>query len=237
MTGIGLLNETALHASLKQWYSRPGDRFEVPVGRFVIDIVRDDLLIEVQTRNFSAIKPKLTALARSHRIRLVYPIIVEKWIVRPASGRPTSRRPTSGEDRLSTRRRSPRKGRLEDVFREAVSIPLLLCHRNFSLHVLRIRVEETRRPEEKRRWRSKGWTVEERRLLEVVDQRLFQDPSDWRDLLPEGLESFTTIDLASSMGIGRDLAQKAAYCLREAGVIEQAGKRGRSLLYRLASTP
>ncbi|MCC6133065.1 MAG: hypothetical protein IT186_24305 [Acidobacteria bacterium] len=126
---------------------------------------------------------------------------------------------------------------LEDVFREAVSIPLLLCHRNFSLHVLRIRVEETRRPEEKRRWRSKGWTVEERRLLEVVDQRLFQDPSDWRDLLPEGLESFTTIDLASSMGIGRDLAQKAAYCLREAGVIEQAGKRGRSLLYRLASTP
>ena len=231
MPGIGLLNETALHASLKQWYSRPGDRFEVPLGRFVIDIVRDDLLIEVQTRNFWAIKPKLTALARSHQIRLVYPIIVEKWIVRPASGRPAS-----GKDRLATRRKSPRKGRLEDVFREAVSIPLLLCHRNFSLHVLRIRVEEARRLEEKRRWRSKGWTVEERRLLEVVDERLFQDASDWRDLLPEGLESFTTIDLASSMGIGRDLAQKAAYCLREAGVIERAGKRGRSLQYRLAST-
>jgi hypothetical protein len=31
MSGIGLLNEKPLHASLKQWYARPGDRFEVPV--------------------------------------------------------------------------------------------------------------------------------------------------------------------------------------------------------------
>ena len=54
MTGIGLLNEKPLHASLKQWYARPGDRFEVPVDGFVIDIVRrrenegseEDLLIE-----------------------------------------------------------------------------------------------------------------------------------------------------------------------------------------------
>ena len=49
MSGIGLLNEKPLHASLKQWYARPGDRFEVAVGGFVIDIVRDDLLIEIQT--------------------------------------------------------------------------------------------------------------------------------------------------------------------------------------------
>ena len=47
MPGIGLLNEKELHASLKQWYARPGDRFEIPVDGFVIDIVRDDLLIEI----------------------------------------------------------------------------------------------------------------------------------------------------------------------------------------------
>ena len=41
-SGIGLLNEKPLHASLKQWYARPGDRFEVPVHGFVIDIVRDE---------------------------------------------------------------------------------------------------------------------------------------------------------------------------------------------------
>src|SRR4026209_2429372 len=105
MSGIGLLNEKPLHASLKRWYARPGDRFEVPVDGFVIDIVRDDLLIEIQTRNFSSIKVKLNKLARSHQIRLIYPIVQEKWIVRGA-----------------TRRKSPKRGRLEDLFWELVSI-------------------------------------------------------------------------------------------------------------------
>ena len=40
MSGIGLLNEKPLHASLKQWYARPGDRFEVPVDGYVIDLSR-----------------------------------------------------------------------------------------------------------------------------------------------------------------------------------------------------
>src|SRR6185503_15922105 len=104
MSGIGLLNEKPLHASLKQWYARPGDRFEVPVDRFVIDIVRDNLLIEIQTRNFASINSKLRELTRSYAVRLVYPVIQEKWIVR------------SNDDRVAVRRKSPKRGRLEDLF-------------------------------------------------------------------------------------------------------------------------
>jgi hypothetical protein len=62
LSGIGLLNEKPLHASLKQWYARPGDRFEVPVDGFVIDIVRGRLLIEIQTRNFASTRAKLIKL-------------------------------------------------------------------------------------------------------------------------------------------------------------------------------
>ena len=85
MPGIGLLNEKALHASLKQWYALPGDRFEVAVSGFVIDIVRAELLIEIQTGSFASIKSKLTNLVQSHQVRLIYPIIQEKWIVRQAT--------------------------------------------------------------------------------------------------------------------------------------------------------
>jgi hypothetical protein len=66
MSRIGLLNEKPLHASLKQWYAQPGDRFEVAVDGFVIDIVRDDLLIEIQTRNFASINSKLCKLTQSY---------------------------------------------------------------------------------------------------------------------------------------------------------------------------
>ena len=226
MSGIGLLNEKPLHASLKQWYARPGDRFEVPVDGFVIDIVRDDLLIEIQTRNFASLKSKLNKLARSHPVRLVYPVIQEKWIVRL----PTADRGGA------IRRKSPKRGRLEDLFWELVSIPQLLSNPNFSLEVLMIRGEEVRRYEGKRAWRRRGWVCEGRRLLEVMDRRLFGESADWLGFLPDGLESFTTRDLATGMDAGTVLAQKMAYCLREGKMIELIGRRGRANLYRVQPT-
>jgi hypothetical protein len=218
MPTIGLLNEKALHASLKQWYARPGDQLEVAVDGFVIDIVRDDLLIEIQTRNFSSIKSKLTNLVRCHRVRLVYPIVQEKWIVRSAND--------NGDQAI--RRKSPKKGRMEDLFWELVSIPQLILNPNFSLEVLMIRGEEMRRRKVRR-----GWLIEGRRLLDVLDQRSFGHSADWLQFLPDGLELFTTSDLASRMNTRRELAQKMAYCLREARMIELIGKRGRANLYRV----
>ena len=225
MSDIGLRNEKPLHASLKEWYAQPGDRFEVAVDGFVIDIVRDDLLLEIQTGNFASIKSKLMELVRSHRIRLIYPIAQEKWIVKQANDS------SSGV----TRRKSPRKGRVDDLFWEMVSFPHLLVNPHFSLEVLMIKEEELRHYEEKGNWRRRGWGIEERRLLEVVDRRLFEEPADWRALVPEELgDSFTTRELAEVIAIGIRLAQKMAYCLCKAGVIELTGKRGRSNLYRVA---
>lgn len=225
MSGIGLINEKPLHASLKQWYARPGDRFEVPVDGFVIDIVRDDLLIEIQTRNFAAINAKLCKLTRSYEVRLVYPVIQEKWIVRSAD-----------DGSMWVRRKSPKRGRLEDLFWELVSIPQLLSHPNFSLEVLMIRAEEVRRYDRKRKRRRKDWVVEGRRLVDVLDRRLFVEAADWLAFVPDGLQSFTTKDLAATAATRRDLAQKMAYCLRQARMIELIGRQGRANMYRVAST-
>jgi len=222
MSGIGLLNEGPLHAALKQWYAQPGDRFEVPVEGFVVDIVRDGLLLEIQTCNIASIKSKLTNLARSHRLRLIYPIAQEKWITRLAKD--------DGDG--VTRRKSPKRGRVEDLFWGIVGIPQLLSNPNLSLEVVLIKEEEARRYVGKRRWRKKGWGIDERRLLEVVGQRRFEQSSDWLALLPVGLESFTARDLAEAAGVRRELAQKMAYCLRHMGIIELIGRQGRANLYK-----
>jgi hypothetical protein len=226
MTGIGLLNEKPLHASLKEWYTQPENQLEVPVDGFVIDIVQDGLLLEIQTSGFASIKSKLVDLARTHPIRLIYPIAQEKWIVKL---------PKDNGGQV-TRRKSPKRGRVEDLFWEMVSFPQLLANPNFSLEVLLIREEEVRRYEGKHKWRRRGWVIEERRLLEVVGRRLFQRPADWQALLPEELkEPFTTKDLAGTSGIRRRLAQKMAYCLRKAKVIRLIGKRGQANLYEVAA--
>ena len=224
---IGLLNEKPLHASLKQWYARPGARFEVPVDGFVVDIVRDDLLIEIQTRNFASINSKLCKLTQSYEVRLVYPVVQEKWIVRMESN-------SRG---IEVRRKSPKRGRLEDLFQELVSIPQLLSNPNFSLEVLMISEEEMRRYDGKRKWRRKGWVIEGRRLVDVLDQRLFGESADWLTFIPDGLQSFTTKDLATVADTRRDLAQKMAYCLRQARMIELIGRQGRANMYRVARSP
>ena len=221
MTSVGLLNEKPLHASLKAWYAQPGDLFEVNVDGFVIDIVHNDLLVEIQTGNFASLKAKLNSLVHSHRVRLIYPIAQEKWIAKR----------TAGSSNLATRRKSPKKGRVEDLFWEMVSIPQLMVSRNFSLEVLMIREEEIRRYVGKRKWRRKGWATEERRLLAVVEQRCFNSPAEWCALLPANLVSFTAKDLAEALGIRTQLAQKMAYCFRKANLIHLTGKRGRAHLY------
>lgn len=219
---ISTLNERPLHAALKAWYARPGDDLEVEVEGFVIDIVRDGLLIEVQTTSLASLKRKLLSLADDYDIRLVYPIPQDKWIVKLAK---------DGQGAPS-RRRSPKRGRIEDVFKELVSFPRLLAHPNFSLDVLLIQEEEIRRYDETRAWRRRGWVTQERRLLQVVDRRRFCTPADMVELLPTTLdEPFTTSDLAKAIARPRRLAQRMAYCLREMGTIEAVDKQGNTILY------
>ncbi len=214
------MSEKPLHAALKAWYAQPGDQLEARVDGYIIDIVRGDLLIEVQTRNFAAIKPKLLTLVPHHPVRLVYPLAREKWIVKLAQ-----------DGSRSSRRKSPKQGVIEQVFEELVSLPQLLAEPNFSTEVLFIQEEEIRCYTGRQRRRRKDWVAHERHLLQVVGCQLFKSPLDWMALIPDGLdEPFTVSDLAA-LGQPRWLAQKMVYCLREMGAIAPVGKRGRAVLY------
>lgn len=220
--GIGSLNEKALHAALKEWYAQPGDGVEVPIDGYCIDIVRGDLLIEIQTGNFSGLKRKLLALLADHRVHLVYPVAAEKWLVKVA------------EDRQSilARRKSPKRGSVVDVFEELVSFPQAFTNPWFSLQVLMIQEEEVRYHDSTRGWRRRGWITHERRLLRVLDSHLFESVHDMRALLPSNLPTpFTTRDLALSLARPRRLAQRMAYCLRHMGLITPVGKERHGIQY------
>lgn len=224
---IGTLREKPLHASLKRWYARSGDRIEVPVDGFVIDLVREDLLIEVQTRGFSSMKQKITTLLDlGHRVRVVHPIPIDKWIVK-----------VDADGTVLSRRRSPRHGNPTDVFAELVSFPNLLADPRLEIDVILTNEEEYRRYTPNRSWRRKGWTIEERRLIDVVDTLLISNTDDLAALLPAGLsDPFTTADLATELGRPRRSAQQMAYCLRIADVIVAVGKRGNAVEYRVVSS-
>jgi len=219
---IGTLREKPLHASLKRWYTRPGDQVECPVDGFVVDLVRDDLLIEIQTRSFSSMKRKLTSLLElGHRVRIVHPIAIDRWIVK-----------IDDAGTVLGRRRSPKHGDPTDVFAELVSFPELLAHPNLEIDLLLTNEDEIRRHTPDRAWRRKGWVVMERHLLDVVGSLLLESTGDITALIPAGLpDPFTTADLAEGLGRPRRAGQQMAYCLLKAGLLDSAGKRGNSVLY------
>jgi len=91
-----------------------------------------------------------------------------------------------------------------------------------------------------RRWRKRRtWPIVERRLLSVLEQLVFETPSDLWQLIPPTLpDPFDTSHLASVLGHPRWFAQKIAYCLRQSGVITTIGKKGNSIVYsRLTPAP
>jgi len=223
--------ENSLHEGIKRWYSRPGDAVESQIGGYVVDIVRGDLLIEIQTGNFSAIRDKLRELLRSHAVRLVHPVPERKWIVRIGS---------KGEQ--VSRRRSPKRGRVEDVFLELVYIPELLRDDNLSLEVLLVESEDILVDDGRGSWRRRGWSLQDRRLLEVANSVVFSRPEDLLGTLPvDLLPRFTTKDLSDASGLRAHVARKMVYTLRRMGLIVREGKRGRAPLYSVregtGSTP
>jgi len=226
--GIGLLNQRSLHSAIREWYALPGDRFEAKVGGFIVDIVRRDLLIEVQTANLAAISRKLAALVAEHKVLLVFPIPVEKHIIRV----------TKRRRKVLSRRRSPKRGTLIDVFDELVRIPHLLSHENFALEVLMTREEEIRCDDGKGSWRRKGVSITDRTLVKVVDRVLFRNKWDFLKFVPAALnQPFTNKALAGAASIPLHMAQKVTYCLKKAGVISEVGKEGRALLFERPSVP
>lgn len=224
---IGTLREKPLHASLKEWYAQPGDDIEVPIGGYVIDIVRQDLLIEIQTSGFSSMKNKLSDLLRSGRsVRIVYPVAENKWIVK-----------VDEDGTILSRRRSPKHGMLTDLFAELVSFPTLLTESDLEVDIVLTHEEEYRRRTPGKSWRRKGWSVMERRLVDVTGNHLLTSGSDICALLPSGLPVvFTTGDLAKALERPRRAAQQMAYCLRETGMIETVGKQGNAFEYRVSRT-
>ena len=219
---VGILNEGHLHASLRAHYVEPGDRIEAAVDGYIVDILRCDVIIEVQTANFSAIARKMRDLVTRHRVRLVYPIPRDRWIVKMAQ--------RTGDD--VTRRRSPKHLDAIDVLSELVSFPELIAHQNFELDVVLIEEETVWSFDSRKRWRRRGWVTVERRLLKIYETVSLRDGADYMAMIPTGLsKEFLTSDLANALGRPRQVAQKVAYCLRNGGLIEKVGSQGNAIVY------
>jgi hypothetical protein len=216
-SAIGTLNEGSLHAALKQLVWQPGDEVEVPLNGFVIDLRRQDLLIEIQTGSFGAMGNKLDQLLGDHRVLIIHPVATSTYLHR-GSAKP---------------RRSPKRGSLWSMLDELVSLPSMVDHPNLSLEVWLVSVDRIQEADPRARRGRGGWRTVDRRLREVEHRHRFDSADDVAALLPENLpEVFTTADVAAAASVPRDGAQKLLYCLRAMERVELIDRRRDGFHYR-----
>lgn len=222
--------ETSLHRELKSFYAGPDARFEVPWGKYRVDVVDGERLIEIQHGSLGAIRDKVRELLVAHEVVVVKPIIATKTLLRQSE--------RGGE--VLKKRRSPKRGQLIDIFDDLIRFTRVFPHRRLTLDVLLVDVDEYRYPGHgrRRRWRENDHQIEDQKLVCVHEKHRFRTAADLVGLLNCRLpKPFDTGDLAKSMKIARWRAQRIAYCLDRMGGVAQVGKRGNARLFEFCTPP
>jgi hypothetical protein len=222
--------ETSLHRDLKKLYAGRDARTEVVLDKFRIDAIKGGVLIEIQHGSLAAIRDKVRRLLDTHAVLVVKPIVARKLLVKQ----------DSPAGRVLSRRLSPKRGKLLDIFEDLVYFTRVFPHPKLTLEIVLVEVEEWRYPGHgrRRRWRRDDQIVADQKLVSVSQSVRLCRPADLMQLVPADLpRPFHTGHLAELAGIRRPVAQRVAYCLREMKAVEQKGKWGNTLLYRVPRRP
>jgi len=221
--------ETTLHRQLKQKFRQPGSEVEVKLGRYRIDVVNGQRLMEIQRSGLSSIRDKIgNLLNQGYIVDVVKPLVSRKRLIKL----------NCKNGREVDRRWSPLRGTVLDLFDELIYFTRVFPHPNLTLITPLIQIEEIRYPGhgKRRRRRNGDFIVSDRMILEMEDAHTFRTVHDLHSLLPPSLpEVFDTKQLAEGLEVPRHQAQRIAYVMRKTGAAVETGKRGNAILCRLAT--
>lgn len=187
---INTYNESDLHLTLKKMYALEfNGKTEVRLEGtdWICDIIDENgNAIEIQTSNLSALTEKAEFILKSgKKLKIVHPILAEKYIEMLDSSRKTL-----------YRKKSPKKETVYDSLRGMTKICPLFLNENCELEILFVRATEFRRrtAEEvqtvnKSRRHLKNWIPAGKKLEEIIEKKSFSTKKDFTDLLC-GAENF-----------------------------------------------
>lgn len=226
---INTYSESRLHKTLKNLYAMDSNgKTEQPVEGKICDIVADDgSIIEIQTGSLAKLHGKLGLLLPRYRVTVVYPLVVQKTIE------------TVGKDgSLMSRRKSPKKQGVLDIFRELTSIYPYLLHEHFMLEVLevsvvehRVKVDTPMQLANRSRRFKRDWYKADKSLDAIHATHRFSSAHDYLALLPLGLPEQFTIKEAAAL-LRHKNAALMIWVLRKMGLLMEAGKQGKALVLR-----
>jgi len=224
---IGTYKERTLHAALKIYFEPDTARHEIPFKGFIADILNENGIMEIQTKQFGRMRRKLDAFLPEMPVTIVYPVTRVKWLIwiDPETGAVTKKR------------RSPKVGTPYEVYYELYAISSYLRQPNLRIKIVMVDTEDYRTLDGWSKDRKRGSTRAERIPVGIGEEIDIQCLADYRKLIPEDLpESFTSADFARKAKLSRSSAQTALNILSQIGVVQRVGRDKVGYHYQMAET-
>ncbi len=216
---IGTYKEKTLHKVIKNYYCDDPQYQEVKFSGCVCDILKENDIIEVQTRNLNKLREKLDKYPIDYNVKIVYPIPHIKYI--------NWIDPDTFE--IKSQRKSPKVGTIYDAFKELYRIKMYLNKPNIKVTLLLIDVYEFRNLNGWSKDKKKGSVREDMIPTELIDEI---DINDFRLFLPETLGSeFTSNDYKKAIKRNINIARTGLTILNYLGLIKVDHKDKRSNVY------
>ena len=233
-------NESSLHHTLKTLYSELYDgKTEVPLDGHIYDIVtKKGNIIEIQTKNLCQLYNKIEdTINHKRNIKIVHPIPIIKTIE------------TYDKDHnLISKRKSPVKGTIYDIFKELTKIYPYLLNKHFSLEIVEVNLIEERlktdkpvQTKNKSRRFKKDWIKTDKKLQEIITTKRFNKVEDYLALLPSTLpEEFSNKELRETLKETKSAPAKfynscniITWLFSRMNIIEETEKKARSHYYKI----
>ncbi len=226
--GIGTLGEKTVHAVLKNFLSPDQVNHEIKYKNYYADILTPEGIIEIQTGNFDRLRGKLPVFLEDFPVTIVYPIAHTKWLLWVDK--------ESGE--VSPKRKSPKTGKAYQILPELYKIKDYLDCPGLTIHIYFIDLEEYKFLNGWSKNKKMGAEKADRIPVNLAGEMLLEKPSDYKQLLPEGLaDTFVSKEFAKASGLGGISLSSALKVLLQMEVIEKTGKKGNAFLYTKKASP
>lgn len=220
--GIGTYSEKMLHRTLKFYFEPNSKNHEIEFLGSVADIKNSEEIVEIQTRSFNKLAPKLEKFLPVEKVRVIYPIIEHKLICRIDEKTGESLPPT----------KSTKRGGAWNALPELAQIAEFIPHHNLSVTLVFLDVMETRLLNGKIKVGSKKTSK-----IDVIPTALNSiveliEPKDFLLLLPPQIPSeFTSADFEKITKLHGIQLHNSLIFLVKIGILTREKRGGRAYIY------
>ena len=224
--GIGTYSEKMLHRTLKFYFEPDSKNHEIEFQGSVADIKNDGGIVEIQTRSFNKLVPKLEKFLPLERVRVVYPIIENKSICRINE--------ETGESLPI--KRSPKRGKALDALPGISEIAKFIPHENLTIIIVFLDAVETRLLNGKVKvGRQKTAKID---AIPTALNSIFElkNPNDFAKLLPSKIPAeFTSAQFEKITHLHGIQLHNSLMFLIKMGILTREKRGGRAYIYMLNS--